>query len=178
MRRFAIGEAMSLTTCAIAPSGLRTATAQLDGERIITPSRTAWPPIAALIVLLGGRGAGLLRLLELPLEALDPAARVHQLLLAGVERVACRADLDVQLGLGRTGLELVAARAAHGREHVFGMDPGLHLLARIAEVVSGAALPPETTATTVSPGSKRIFPASSAAVEAAPAGSQASFARV
>src|SRR5436190_8156433 len=80
-RRFAIGEAISLTTCAIAPSGLRTATAQLDGERIITPSRTAWPPIAALM-LLGGGGAALLRPLELPLEALDPAARVHQLLLA------------------------------------------------------------------------------------------------
>src|SRR3954462_12046730 len=49
MRRFAIGEAISLTTCAIAPSGLRTATAQLDGLRIMTPSRTAWPPIAVLI---------------------------------------------------------------------------------------------------------------------------------
>ena len=49
MRRLAIGEAISWTTCAIAPSGLRTATAQLDGERIITPSRTAWPPIAVLI---------------------------------------------------------------------------------------------------------------------------------
>ena len=33
-------------TCAISPSGLRTATAQLRGPRIITPSRTAWPPMA------------------------------------------------------------------------------------------------------------------------------------
>ncbi len=32
MRRFAIGEAISLTTWAILPSGLRTATAQLDGR--------------------------------------------------------------------------------------------------------------------------------------------------
>ena len=48
MRRLAIGEAIVLTTCAMSPSGLRTATAQLDGERIITPSRTAWPPIAVL----------------------------------------------------------------------------------------------------------------------------------
>ena len=32
-------------TSAISPSGLRTASAQFDGPRIITPSRTAWPPI-------------------------------------------------------------------------------------------------------------------------------------
>ena len=43
--RLAIGESILFTTWAIAPSGLRTATAQLDGERIITPSRTAWPPM-------------------------------------------------------------------------------------------------------------------------------------
>ena len=35
---------------AIAPSGLRTATDQADGPRIMTPSRTAWPPIGWLIV--------------------------------------------------------------------------------------------------------------------------------
>src|SRR6185503_6756292 len=46
----ALGEAISLTTWAIFPSGLRTATAQDDGERIITPSRTAWPPIAVLML--------------------------------------------------------------------------------------------------------------------------------
>ena len=32
-------------TSAISPSGLRTATAQLDGLRIITPSSTACPPM-------------------------------------------------------------------------------------------------------------------------------------
>jgi hypothetical protein len=36
-------------------------------------------------------------LLETPLEALDPAAGVHQLLLARVERVAIRADLDMEV---------------------------------------------------------------------------------
>src|SRR5581483_9828504 len=116
--------------------------------------------------------------LELALEALHAAAGVDQLLLASVEGVAGRADLDVELGLRRPGLELVAARAAHGREHVVGMDAGLHRPARIAEAVSGAALPPETTATTVSPGCSTILPARSAAVAAAPAGSQASFARL
>ena len=59
-------------------------------------------------------------------EALDPAAGVDQLLLARVERVAVRADLDVQLGLGRAGRELVAAGAADVRLDVLGMDLGLH----------------------------------------------------
>ena len=40
----ALGESIGRDTCAISPSGLRTATAQLDGLRIITPSRTACPP--------------------------------------------------------------------------------------------------------------------------------------
>src|SRR6476659_817519 len=101
IRRFAIGEAISLTTWAIAPSGLRTATAQLDGERIITPSRTAWPPIAVLIRGYPPR-SGLTALrrgaLELLLEALDATAGVDQLLLARVEGMTGRADLDVQLG--------------------------------------------------------------------------------
>jgi hypothetical protein len=44
-----MGDSILLTTWAIFPSGFRTATAQLDGLRIITPSRTAWPPIAVLI---------------------------------------------------------------------------------------------------------------------------------
>ena len=42
--RRCIGESMSWTTSVISPSGVRTATAQLDGLRIITPSRTACPP--------------------------------------------------------------------------------------------------------------------------------------
>ena len=49
------------------------------------------------------------------LEALDAPAAVHELLPAGVERVAVRAHLDVQLVLRRAGDELVAARAAHVR---------------------------------------------------------------
>ena len=76
-----------------------------------------------------GGAAGLL---EPPLEALDPAARVHELLLARVEGVAFGADLHVQLRLGRTGRELVAARAAHVRDDVLGMDVRLHGPTRIA----------------------------------------------
>ena len=82
----------------MSPSGLRTATAQFDGPRIITPSRTAWPPMFDIEVL-SALGAPGLSPLEAALEALDTPAGVDELLLARVERVAVRADLDVQLGL-------------------------------------------------------------------------------
>ncbi len=36
-----IGDSMWRETCAMSPSGLRTATDQFDGPRIMTPSRTA-----------------------------------------------------------------------------------------------------------------------------------------
>src|SRR5215471_1611171 len=89
-------------------------------------------------------GLGLLGPLEPLLEALDATARVDELLLAGVERVALRADLDVQLGLGGACHERVATRAVHGRHDVLGMDIGLHDRARIAAAVSAATFPPET----------------------------------
>src|SRR2546423_146984 len=115
--------------------------------------------------------------LEPLLEALHPAARVHQLLLARVERVAFRADLDVEVGLRRTRLERVPAGARHRREHVIGVDFGLHRPPRIAAACWGATLPPETTATTFWPGSRSIFPARRAAVDAAAPSSQARFVR-
>src|ERR671936_727610 len=103
MRRRAMGDEMGLLTWAISPSGLRTATAQLEGLRIITPSRTACPPMA-LNSALAGAGA-----LEAALEALDATAGIDQLLLAGVEGMASGADLDVQLGLRRARDDHVAA---------------------------------------------------------------------
>src|ERR1041384_6767863 len=99
-----IGETIGLETCAISPSGLRTATDQFDGPRIITPSRTACPPIGFAIAPSFLRPRRGLRPLEAALEALHPAARVDELLLARIERVAVRADLDVQLRLRRAGL--------------------------------------------------------------------------
>src|SRR5215211_2221262 len=63
-----------------------------------------------------------------PAEALNAAAGVHELLLARVERVAVRADLDVQLRLRGTRPELVAAGAAHVRRYVLGVDFLLHLV--------------------------------------------------
>src|SRR4051794_2108552 len=59
-------------------------------------------------------------------EALAPPAGVDQLLATGVERVAVRADLDMELGLRGASPELVAAGAAHVGRHVLGMDIGLH----------------------------------------------------
>src|SRR5204862_7472045 len=118
-----------------------------------------------------------LRPLEAALEPLHPAARVDELLLARIEGVAVRADLDVQLRLRRAGLEGVPAGAVDRREHVFGVDTGLHRPARIATAVSAATLPPETTTETAFAPSSGTFPDRSAATPAAPAGSQASFAR-
>ena len=44
----AIAESIGRETCAISPDGVRTATAQFPGPRIITPSRTACPPTLAM----------------------------------------------------------------------------------------------------------------------------------
>src|SRR4051812_41906933 len=109
-------------------AGLRTATAQVETPRIMTPSMTAWPPTGASrcairVSLLTRRGSAARRCswrgLGAPgalggatLEALDPAAGVDELLLARVERVAVRADLDVHVALGGTRFEHVPARAA------------------------------------------------------------------
>src|SRR5262249_51286518 len=168
-----IGDSIGWLTCAISPSGLRTATAQLDGPRIITPSRTACPPtvVKALLAFepasvgVGRRASSRLRglpalrrssstghfrrkhglsadgchegvrlaaagaagLLQPALEPLDPAAGVDELLLAGVERMAVRADLDMELGLPGTRLERVPAGARDGCEDVFGVNVRLHL---------------------------------------------------
>src|SRR5581483_3538091 len=174
-RRRCIGEVMSRTTRSIAPSGRRTATAQLEGLRIMTPSRTACPPIVTGASLSAGlaatRAAGLL---EAALEALHPPTGVDELLLPRVERVARRADLDVQLRLRRARRELVAAGATNGREHVLWVDTGLHRRARIAEAVSGETLPPETTTPTPRGATS---PVRSGASAVAAAGSAASLAR-
>src|SRR5437588_3316485 len=175
MRWRAMAESIGRVTCAIEPAGVRTATAQFPGLRIMTPSRTAWPPTVIRLRLLAAGALRALGALEPALEALDPSTGVHELLLARIEGVALGADLDVQLGLGRMDLERVPAGARHRGEHVIGMDTGLHRSPRIAAARSATTLPPETTAT-VGP-ARSTFPARMAATAAAPAGSQASFAR-
>jgi hypothetical protein len=56
------------------------------------------------------------------LESLDATAGVDKLLFAGVERVALRAELDMQIVFRRPRVELVAARAVHVGEGVIGVD--------------------------------------------------------
>src|SRR5436189_6092921 len=70
-------------------------------------------------------------------EPLNPATGVDQLLLAGVERMALRADLDVELGLRGAGQELVTARAADMCDHVLGVDIGFHTF-----IVAAGSWPP------------------------------------
>src|SRR5947208_15551467 len=153
-----VGASPSALSCSGA--GLRTATAQVETPRIITPSSTACPPTGASRFATGRpsgirasascgrpfnsgapavrfgcatpsramRGVCLLTATGCAaLEPLDPAAGVDQLLLAGVERMAGRADLDVELRLGGARIELVAARASDVREYVLGVDLSLHL---------------------------------------------------
>src|SRR6516164_10294942 len=62
------------------------------------------------------------------LEAGDPAAAVEDLLLAGVEGMALRTDLDddVAAGLGAAGLEGVPAPAVHGGHLVGGVNVSFH----------------------------------------------------
>src|SRR4029077_4902696 len=91
------------------------------------------------------RAAGLL---EPALEALHPTTGVDELLLARVERMTGRADLDMELRFGRPGHELVPARAMHRVEHLVWVDVRLHRRARIAEAIWAETLPPETTTAT------------------------------
>src|SRR4051812_28068053 len=81
------------------------------------------PNVRHVAVLAAACAAGLL---EPALEALDASARVDQLLLARVERMAVRADLDVELGLRGPRLERVPAGARHGRKDIVGVNLRLH----------------------------------------------------
>ncbi len=56
-------------------------------------------------------------------EPLDATCCIHQSLLAGEERVACRADFHVNVALvGRTGLKIVSAGAHHPHRGIIGMN--------------------------------------------------------
>lgn len=61
-------------------------------------------------------------------EALDAAGGVNQLLLAGEEGMAARADFDVQLVAldGRTSLEVMAAGTVHSYSVIVGVNTGFH----------------------------------------------------
>ena len=61
-------------------------------------------------------------------ETLDAAGGVNQLLLAGEEGMATRADFDIQLVAldGRTSGEIVAAGAVHRYGVIVGVNTGFH----------------------------------------------------
>src|SRR5205807_5887306 len=71
------------------------------------------------------------------LEAVDTAGRVHQLLLAGEEGMALRADLDAQLFLGGAGRPRLAACAVDGNLLILGMDVCFHELTSNRRMLSG-----------------------------------------
>ena len=79
------------------------------------------------VLALADRPAGLPLAVAL-LEPLDAATDIEDLLLAGVEGVALRANLSVDLavGLGAAGCELVPARTGHRCFHVLGVDVSFH----------------------------------------------------
>ena len=60
------------------------------------------------------------------LEAIHTAASVHQLLLAGKERVALGANFNAQLLLRRARHEGIAANTGHGRLLILRMNAFLH----------------------------------------------------
>jgi hypothetical protein len=62
------------------------------------------------------------------LEPLNPAGSVNQLLFAGEERVAGRADLGIYLRFCRTGFKGVAAETLDGNIDIFGVDSFSHFL--------------------------------------------------
>ena len=63
---------------------------------------------------------------ETLVEALNTSAGVNQLLLASVERMALGANFDVDLRLGGTSLDDVAACAGDGAVNVVRMDTLFH----------------------------------------------------
>src|SRR5437667_87361 len=112
----------------------------------MTPSMTAWPPtrISSLELLNAqlvadktkwwmyrNKDIELGNLLNLVLgvlsvESFDAAGGVHKFLLAGKEGMAFRADFQMDLRLGRSGLERLAASALHNGLDVPGVYIRLH----------------------------------------------------
>ena len=64
--------------------------------------------------------------MEALLETVDTAARVNELLLAGVERMTLGADIHLHLFLGRAGLKSFTAYAANHALTILGMNIFLH----------------------------------------------------
>lgn len=59
-------------------------------------------------------------------ELLDTASRVNHLLLAGIIRMAIRANFDALAGNGRRKLDDIAARTVEGLQGIVRMGIGFH----------------------------------------------------
>ena len=94
------------------------------GERLLGLGRSSQHVREAVSKRQGRASARLLA--ELLPEALHASGSVHEALLAGEERMALRAHVRMNLGLGRSSLERIAAGALHRRRMVLWMDVGFH----------------------------------------------------
>ena len=83
------------------------------------------------------RGLGGLGLDHALLEFVHAPGGVHELLLAGVKRMAGVADADDNRGLGRAGLDDVAARATDLRFLILRVNVSFHKRPQNIPVVSG-----------------------------------------
>src|SRR5882762_1718866 len=104
------------------------------------PDRGRLPSVrSAWLLLVGGLARGVLA--EPLLEPRDAATGVEDLLLAGVERVAVRADLDVNraAGSGAPRRERVPAAARHGGDVVLGVNVSLHVTTPVPRAVAGSS---------------------------------------
>src|SRR4051812_23916586 len=89
------------------------------------PSRLpAFLLIRSRELLFRSRGGGVARVFAA--EAIDAALRVHEAVLARVERVAGSTDIDLELVASGAGLELIATGAAHANDLVLGVDAVFH----------------------------------------------------
>lgn len=80
-------------------------------------------------MLCGSRGLGGWFLAVALVEAIDASRCIDQLLFAGKERVASRANFDVQVALlGRARLERLAASAGNIYFDVFWVNSWFHLV--------------------------------------------------
>src|SRR5262249_42089321 len=108
-------------------------------------------------LLLGGFSRFALRGGVLLLKALDAAGGIDQLLLAGEERVAIRANFYAQHVAfdGRSRLEVVTAGAVNGDGMIVGVNTGFHVSPMSRPVC--AASRPEPGPTGASLGRETIF---------------------
>ena len=75
--------------------------------------------------------------IETLFEAIHTSAGIHQLLLAGEERMAFGADFDFQLGFNGAGLKRFTANAANGGLDIFRMDFFFHAFSPLLRMLMG-----------------------------------------